>query len=146
MKLSRVLALGPAIALTFALAGCGDDGDDDKAATPLTAEEFKEQVDKICADANKEISGLEPADDASEADIDAAYRKVGDLIEAEADKISDLTPPEDLVAEVEEMLDALKDGADVIQDKGAAIMQESTDPLADASEKAKALGLEVCGQ
>lgn len=141
MTRSRSFVAGSAaLALSFALAGCGGD-------SGLSAEEFRTQADKICADAEEKsgdlFAGLSAS--SSEADLVAALKKIADLLDEQSDKIDDLAAPADLEEKVEAMLESLREGADKIRDDGLALIKSGANPLAEATEKATDLGLEDCG-
>lgn len=151
MTLSRSLAVGSAAVLLFALTACGgsDDGgseEKDGQGTALTREEFIEKADKVCADGEDDMAALEPAEDATTEEQDQAFRDLADLFLEQAEEIDDLVPPADIADDVDAMVKALVDGATIIKEKGASVVELEANPLAEASIKANELGLEVCGQ
>lgn len=141
--MSRVRSLtagGAALVLAFALSGCGGD-------SALSPEEFRTQADKICADfedkSDEMFSGISAS--STEDELVEAFKKVADLLEQQADQIDDLAAPEDFEADVEAMLESLREGADKIRDDGLELIKSGENPLEDATKKAKDLKLEDCG-
>lgn len=144
--LAGLAALG-AVAL---IAGCGGGSD------TLSADDFREQADAICADANREIEGLtEP----TSADEFLPFLRSGlEIQTAQTEKLKALEPPSDLEAPFNEAVElieqknaAIEGAADRIEageDPETVVTAidadiEAIDEQADG--KAEALGLTVCG-
>lgn len=134
----RTLALAGALALT--LTACG--GED-----RLTKAEFIKQADAICTgddDAIKKVAdGL--TEDSSDEEIDEAIAGYVAIVKKQVEKLDDLQPPESLEKDVDAMLKSLGEGLDEMEEKGHELIGSDENPLGDASEKAKAIGLEKCG-
>lgn len=150
---SRPLAALAVLGAAAAIAGCGG-GDDDSGA--LSAEEFRQQADAICADANTRIDAL---DEPTGADQVLGFLQSGLTVQKEQlEKLKALEPPDDLAGTFTEATDLLDQQTAAIQgatdriaggeDPEAVIgeVDSEIDSLSDqADAKAKELGLEVCG-
>ncbi len=147
----RPLACLAAAGVVAVIAGCGGGGSDG-----LSADEFREQADAVCADANARLDALtEPA---SGAEV-LPFLQSGLPIQAEQlDRIRELEPPEDLQPAVDEATELLQQRQDAIQDAADRIaagedpeaviaeIDPEVDRLRDeARAKAQELGLTVCG-
>ncbi|HET6152838.1 MAG TPA: hypothetical protein VFE15_07760 [Marmoricola sp.] len=141
--MSRIpTALAAATILILALAGCGSSssGSSSKA---LTKSQWTTKADAICKTYNAKTQALEPAADATTADVDAAVRKVADLFVEEIGKIKKLKAPSSIASDVTAMLDSLNTAATTLKTQGSAALTGT--PFADAGTKAQALGLKECG-
>jgi hypothetical protein len=133
------------------IAGCGGGG-----SGTLSADEFRQQADAICADANTRIAALtEPSAD----DQILGFLQAGLPIQQEQlQKLKDLEPPDDLAGTFDEatglldqQLAAVASAADRIGGGGdpAAVVAEAQTKIQSlndqADAKAKELGLTVCG-
>jgi hypothetical protein len=150
---SRPLAALAVLGAAAAIAGCGG-GDDDSGA--LSADEFRQQADAICADANTRIDAL---DEPTGADQVLGFLQSGLTVQKEQlEKLKALEPPDDLAGTFNEATDLLDQQTAAIQgatdriaggeDPEAVIgeVDSEIDSLSDqADAKAKELGLEVCG-
>ena len=150
---SRPLAALAVLGAAAAIAGCGG-GDDDSGA--LSADEFRQQADAICADANTRIDAL---DEPTGADQVLGFLQSGLTVQKEQlEKLKALEPPDDLAGTFSEATDLLDQQTAAIQgatdriaggeDPEAVIgeVDSEIDSLSDqADAKAKELGLEVCG-
>lgn len=152
MALSR-RHLVPVAALAAAAlaAGCGGGGSD-----ALGADEFREQADAICADADERLEALtEPGS----ADQILPFLRAGLPIAAEElASIGELDPPDDLQAAFDdaqrlnerrqELIAQAADRIEAGEDPEAVIEEvnpEVDDLQAQARERARGLGLTVCG-
>ena len=139
MRKSRSYAAA-AVLLSLALVGCG--GSD-----ALTAKQWRTAADKICVkgrtDGAKIGQGLSQT--SPKADLDKAVGELADLYAGEADDIDALKAPDSLSKDADALVKALRSGIKVMRDQGADMLTATENPLADASEKAKALGLKECG-
>jgi hypothetical protein len=150
---SRPLAALAVLGAAAAIAGCGG-GDDDSGA--LSADEFRQQADAICADANTRIDAL---DEPTGADQVLGFLQSGLTVQKEQlEKLKALEPPDDLAGTFTEATDLLDQQTAAIQgatdriaggeDPEAVIgeVDSEIDSLSEqADAKAKELGLEVCG-
>ena len=151
MPLARPVVAGLAVlgAAAF-IAGCGGGSSD------LSAAEFRSQADAICADHNTQISGLTEPDSAATF---LPFLRAGlPIQEDQLKKLEALKPPADLKATYDEAINLLKQqvaavsaAADRIE-AGESAQAVVNDVSADidaintkADEKAKELGLNVCG-
>ncbi|MFL6155464.1 MAG: hypothetical protein ACJ72D_05225 [Marmoricola sp.] len=128
------------MATTFA--ACGSSGSE-----ALTKSEWIKKADKICKDTTTELnkigdklSSAKTAEDANKI-LGEGADKTLDEVKA----IKKLTPPKSISKDVDAMLAAVTEGANKIKTDGVALLQSGQNPLADASTKAKALGLKECG-
>jgi hypothetical protein len=132
------------------IAGCGGGSDS------LSADEFRERADAICADADRELDPLEPASNSSE-DFVTFLTSGLQIQQSQIDRLKDLDPPSDLEGTWNEAIDLLE--------QRQAALQEATDKIAagespqavlgddaeldrlrdEANQKADELGLTVCG-
>jgi soluble cytochrome b562 len=144
--LGGLAALG-AVAL---IAGCGGGSDS------LSAEEFRSQADAVCADAERQIDDLtEPR---SGEQVLAFLRAGLPIQEAQLERLREIEPPDDLRSDYDEGMDLLEQQIAAI-DAAADRIEAGEDPEAvlgevdeeisslgdEADERARALGLTVCG-
>jgi hypothetical protein len=149
-RLRRPLICLAAVGAAALIAGCGGGSD------APSVDEFREQADAVCADANQRLDALtEPA---SGAEV-LPFLQAGLPIQAQQlERIRELTPPDELQASFDEATDLLQQRQDLIQDAAdriaagedpeaviAEIDPEVTRLQAEARAKARALGLTVCG-
>lgn len=132
------------------IAGCGGGSDS------LSAEEFREQADAICADANRELDGLtEPAGFDSEQVLPFLTSGL-QIQEEQLDRLRGIDPPSELEDTWNEAIDlleqrqaALQEAADKIaagESAQAVLNDDELDRLREeANQKADDLGLTVCG-
>lgn len=131
-------------ALTLAggllVTGCGSDEE------PLSQEEFVEQADKICADANAELEEASgDIDPENEQDVEGFVQDVlVPNIQDQHDSLEELTPPEDAQDDFDDMLADLQEGLDQLGDDPSLITSDS-DVFGDANSLANELGLTECG-
>jgi hypothetical protein len=133
------------------IAGCGGGSSDSS-----SADDFRQQADEICADANDRLAAV-PAPQTNAQILDSL--QAGLPIQAdELARLKALDPPEDLQADFDQAVDLLQQRQDAIQaaadkiangDDAATVIQQSDaqidDLRAQAQGKAKDLGLTVCG-
>ena len=141
----RLLRVG-FLALALATAACGDE------ENRLSAEDFREQANEICADFNRaddeaaeEFFGdEEPSTEEIVAFFeDSALPRVRNLL----DDLDELAPPESLEEEVDGLLAAARQALAEVEQ---GIQQdpegffEGEDPFADVDPRAIDLGLDAC--
>jgi hypothetical protein len=148
-----------ALALTacaaLALTACGSDTTSSaptpKASTSpaLTKAEFTQQANAICADLNKKVEAASQkvaAEHDPSADMDAFLKAAVDTVTPISDQgVADLRKlhaPEDLQAGFDDWLAAVEGDTAKIKKDPKVLMADNA--FADADQKAKALGLEVC--
>ncbi len=145
----RPLAGLAVVGVAAIIAGCGGGSDS------LSADEFRERADEICADANDRLDGLtEPAS----ADQVLPFLTSGlEIQQSEIDRLQDLEPPSDLEGAWNEAMELLEQRQAAIQEAADRIEagEAPEDVLGDdaeidrlrdeARQKAQELGLSVCG-
>jgi hypothetical protein len=161
--IKRALAvLFACLAIAAVAAGCGG-GDDttsggestEASGSAPTKAVFVKEADGICADSNevineefaefsKENDISEKEEPSEELQVEAYESIVLPNVAEQGEEIAALTPPEGDEESVEEITDALAAG---VEDAEADPQQlvEGKNPLADASKKARAYGMKVCG-
>lgn len=143
MQIARIL-----VALTLlVLTGCSEDG--------LSKEEFIQEADAICREAEKRTEEIEPprTPEALAEFVDEAERITGELL---AD-LRKLEPPEEgretidnLLQRIQDALDTLPQLKEAAQTRAASRIQELGQELqqasSEANEIAQGYGLQVCGR
>jgi hypothetical protein len=143
-------ALAAALALT-ALAGCagGDGGDGDG----LTREQFAQQADAICLDAQLQIEGIPPP--LTISDVGPYAERYAPALRKQTERLRDLERPEDARDTIEEFVDELDATATIWDDIGEAaarsdqarvqqLFAQSQQRTARIRELGSELGLQVC--
>lgn len=151
-RLGAVIALA-AVALA---AGCGGGGDGggDGGGERLTAEEFVQQADAICADANEQIDELGEPQSMEELATMAA--EAVSISEQSLDALNELVPPEEFQARFDRALELLDQQAALARTLVTAAENgdaEEVQAIADKGEPldteadgiAEELGLTECG-
>lgn len=156
-----LLAIGMAIALAAAVAGCGG-GDDttasgDSSVQALTKPEFIKQADKVCKDGEEALED-EGEKFAEENDVDienptdeqkeeVITEVIGPALHKQGEELAALGAPEGEEETVEAIVDALESGADEIENDPAILIEgKDNPPLEEASELASDYGLTECGE
>ena len=133
------------------LSACGGNGSGDR----LSAEEFREQANAICAEFDEKISGL--ATPSSPEDIPGYVEEVIPLVEDGLAELRALNPPEEFEEDYETMLDETEKAIPAARALSEAAVEEDPaaveDALAQGQEADEAsdrvadeLGLDECGQ
>lgn len=165
----RALAvLFACLAIAAVAAGCGG-GDDSTSSGDTTSggesteasgsaptkAVFIKEADKICADSN-EVMNEELAEFSKENDISETEEPSEELqveayesivlpnIAGQGEEIAALTPPAGDEEAVEEITDALAESVDDVEASAEGLV-EGKNPFGDASSKARAYGMKVCG-
>lgn len=156
----RSIAAALAAASILVAAGCGGSKTSDKPATQttaaLTADQFRQQADAVCADIDVKVEALgEPS---SEADIVPFLEKGLAVQNEQLTRLRALTPPSELKAAYDVALGLLQQQTDTITqakdriaggEAAATVLAELSPKLDDletqAKQKAAELGLTKCG-
>ena len=133
------------------IAGCGGGSD-----SP-SADEFREQADAICADANREIDGLTEPTSVDTDEVLPFLTSGLTIQQSQIDRLRELEPPSDLEGTWNEAIDLLEERQGLIQEAADKIAagESASAVLGDdaelerlqeeARQKARDLGLTVCG-
>jgi hypothetical protein len=132
----------------------GEETSADSGPAPTRAV-FVKEADAICEEAdaglNDEIegyaeeNGISTQDEPSQAQQEEIYAEVVlPRVAKQGEEIDALTPPEGDEAKVEEIVQALDSGVEEAEADPSLLVEGKT-PFADASSKAQAYGLKVCG-
>jgi hypothetical protein len=140
-------------ALVLVIAGCGGDDETSSSTTSTTAAltetEFLAQGNAICIAANKELdqaandtfTGGQPTD----AQIEQYAGVLVPNVQGQVDAIRALTPPEDLVDQVDTFLADAEDAlAQVSDDPSLLLTSDSNGPFSSISQEARQIGLDEC--
>jgi hypothetical protein len=149
---ARVLAAA-ALAVVSIAAGCGGGGENG-GGDLLTSEEFVQQADGLCADANQQIGALSEPQNVQELATYAA--EALSISEQTLDALGELSPPEDLQAQYDRALELLDEqnaiGRQIVDaaEEGDTARIEELSAQAEALEAetdqiAVDLGLQTCG-
>jgi hypothetical protein len=133
------------------LSACGGDGSEDR----LSAEEFRDQANAICAEYDEKISALEAP--GSPEDIPGYVEEVIPLVEEGLAELRALNPPEEFEEDYETMLDETEKSIPAARALSAAAVEEDATAVQDAiaqgqradeasNRAADELGLDECGQ
>jgi hypothetical protein len=133
------------------LSACGGNGSGDR----LSAEEFREQANAICAEFDEKISGL--ATPSSPEDIPGYVEEVIPLVEDGLAELRALNPPEEfeedyetMLAETEKAIPAARALSEAPAEEDPAAVQDAIAQGQQADEAsdrvANELGLDECGQ
>ncbi len=142
-----------AVALAAGCGGSGDGGGD--GGDRLTKEEYIQQADAICADANQKIEALGEPQDFDE--LAALGEQALSVSEQSLDSLRTLTPPAELESQVNRAYDLLAqqnelakqlvvaaNAGDQAEIEGIVAQAEPLETEADAI--AREIGLTQCGQ
>lgn len=136
---------------TFLVAGCGGDGGNGG----LTADEFRQQADAICAEFESKLDAVDQP--SSPDDLKRFVDEAVPIIEDGTQQLSDLDPPDEFqdewtrVIEInEENLDTIRNVQTALADGDAEeaqrLVQESGANEGEADRLAREIGLTKCGQ
>jgi hypothetical protein len=146
----RLTASGLAVAATLLAAGCGGDGNGE-----LTAEEFRQQADAICAEFEAKLDAV--VQPTSPADLERFVNEAVPIIEEGTQKLNDLDPPEEFRDEWTRVVEINEENLVTIQDVQTALedgdVEEAQRLIAEAGGNeeesdrlARDIGLTKCGQ
>jgi hypothetical protein len=147
----RLLGIAATGAVSVLIAACGGGGGDQA----LSADEFRQQADAICAEYEGKIDDL--GSPSSLDELPDFVDKVIPIIEEGNGKLANLQPPDELADDwnsamelQDQNLDVAHDLQDAIHDKDTAKVQELLTELnetdAQSNEIARKIGLDECGQ
>jgi hypothetical protein len=146
----RPLAGLAALGAAALIAGCGGGSDS------LSAEEFRQQADAICAEGDEQTDALTTPTTPEEV---LPFLQTGlPIADEQRERIAELDPPDDLQAAFDEAQDLNQQRRDLLQ-QGLQRIEAGEDPVAvlrelqpeldrlqaEARAKARELGLTVCG-
>lgn len=124
------------------LAGCGDDDQS------LTAAEFRDQANAICAQGNQDIGEAAGSVFGSEApapeDLQSALDAIVSISNRQLDDIEELDAPSDLEDEVADLVEEGRSATEAAEAQGLAFFESDDDPWARTGELASGLGLDAC--
>jgi len=156
-KKTTALLLTLAAVSMGSITGCGgsddssSDSSSDTASTTTeapTKAEFVTQANAVCKSAIDKVSDSS-TDLGENAPDEELVQFIKDeyipTIKDELSQLQELTPPEGDEDSWDEILTAFDDGISGVEDDPEAAVAGNENPLADASEKAKAYGLKICG-
>jgi hypothetical protein len=147
---TTLAAAAVALATCFA-AGCGGDGGNGE----LTAEEFRQQADAICAEFESKLNAIEQP--SSPDDLKRFVDDAVPIIEEGTQKLNDLDPPEEFqdewtrVVEInEENLEVIRNVQTALEDgdveEAQRLIAEAGGNEEEADRLAREIGLTKCGQ
>jgi hypothetical protein len=151
LRTRLITALLALIALALA-AGCGGGGG---SGDRLSAAEFREAADAICAEYDQKIQDLgEPE---SLEDLNAFIERAIPIIEEGFNKLDELQPPEELEADWDRAMEVNAENLELTKDLQAAaesgneervqeILAEASQNEEETDRLARELGLERCGE
>jgi hypothetical protein len=146
--------------VVIALAGCGDDNNDDDAQTEAASSaeaipiaQWIKQADAICQQTDERVGALEQPRDVE--DFGRLANEVQALVAAELEQLRELAPPQEIAEDVEEMLSLQElevDAFDEVEEAAStgdqatleSALEESEQPGNEANQIAESLGLEEC--
>lgn len=138
------------VTLGLAFAACGDDAEE------LSKDDFIEQADELCADAQDEIDDLGDPESEDPEDVAAFLEDGKEIYEGLAEDLDGLAPPGDDADEVDEvfgkldeLIEKLDDAIAAAEDDDEEAMGEAFEDLDEISNEAEELasdyGFEECG-
>jgi hypothetical protein len=155
-----------ALVVALLAAGCGGGGDDSSSTagadstessdsgSSLTKAEFIAKGDEICKQGDAAIedeanefadeNGIDTENPTEAQQEEVIEQVVGPAIKRQSEEIADLGPPEGEEEAVEEIVAAVGRGAEEIEEDPKAVVN-GENPLAEATELAKAYGFKQCG-
>jgi hypothetical protein len=153
MNAFKLAAAALVLSGSLLAAGCGGDGGGGNGE--LSAEEFRQQADAICADFEQRLDEVEPP--TSPDDIQRFVNEAVPIIEEGTGRLNDLDPPDefqdewDRVVEInEENLATIRSVRDALEDNDIAeaqrLIQEAGGNEEEADQLARDIGLTECGQ
>jgi hypothetical protein len=141
-----------AVALAaFFTAGCGGDGGNGE----LTAEEFRQQADAICAEFESKLDAVDQP--SSPDDLKRFVDEAVPIIEEGTQELNDLDPPEEfqdewtrVVAINEENLEVIRNVQTALEDddveEAQRLIEEAGGNEEEADRLTREIGLTKCGQ
>ncbi len=124
------------------LAGCGEDDQ------RLTAAEFRDQANAICAQGSQDIGEAAGSVFGSEApapeDLQSALDAIVSISNRQLDDVEALAAPSDLEDDVADFVAEGRSATDTAEAQGLAFFETDDDPWARTGELATGLGLDAC--
>ena len=151
MSMRSIPILALAIASAAIAAGCGSSSSDTSSTTAaLSKPEFIKQADAICTKGNKAEAAAQkkafgsgqPSQKEFEQFVSATLIP---SVQGQISGVEALTPPAGDEATVKKMLDDSQAALDKLKSDPTLILQQNSDPFAQANQELKAYGLKVCG-
>ena len=150
-RAGTTLAAAAVALATFFAAGCGGDGGNGE----LTAEDFRQQADAICAEFESKLNAIEQP--SSPDDLKRFVDDAVPIIEEGTQKLNDLDPPEEFqdewtrVVEInEENLEVIRNVQTALEDgdveEAQRLIAEAGGNEEEADRLAREIGLTKCGQ
>ena len=150
-RAGTTLATAAVALATFLAAGCGGDGGNGE----LTAEEFRQQADAICAEFESKLDAIEQP--SSPDDLKRFVDDAVPIIEEGTQKLNDLDPPEEFQDEWTRVVEINEENLEVIRNVQTALddgdVEEAQRLIAEAGGNeeeadrlAREIGLTKCGQ
>lgn len=165
----RVLAaLVACLAIAAVAAGCGGGGDSsssgdttsggstEASGSAPTKAAFIKEADKICGEADEQLNEevaeyaeengipIEKEEPTKDQQVELYEAVVLPNVAQQGEDIAALTPPEGDEGKIEEITDGLAEGVEEAE-ADPKQLTEGKNPLADASQKARAYGMKTCG-
>lgn len=129
-------AIGAIAALAVVVAaGCGDSGGG--GGTQLTKAQYEQQLNSIGATIDSSFSELTTMFQSPNPSFDEAADKIAEIqdqMRDQADKLDDVTPPDDVEAEHEQMVEGLRGFADDLEEFRQAVESKSVTAMQDFAE------------
>lgn len=144
-RVNVAAAFAIAAIAAIGVAGCGDDDSTSSTTATLTKEEFVQQANAICAEANAENEAAAKEAQASGGDQEAFITDtLLPSIQAQITAIEDLPVPSGEEEQVSEIVTAVNQGLDEAEADPAALTS-GADPFAEANQLANDYGMTDCG-
>lgn len=150
MSALKLAAATVSLAGAFLAAGCGGDGGE-----ALSAEEFRQEADRICEEFEGKLNDVEPP--TSPDDIQRFVNEAVPVIEDGTNQLNSLEPPSEFQDEWdritvinEENLDTIRAVRDALEDndleEATRLMEDAGGNEEEADRLAGDIGLTKCGQ
>jgi hypothetical protein len=148
----RIFGVLLAVTMGVGLVACGDDG----GGKTLSKKDFVEQANAMCKTGNDEVNKVfEDAfpnpDESSDPKLagDLFLKKALPRLRRLTADLRDLKPPKEMQKEVAKLLDdvdaVIDDVEKQVKKDPEAYFSQEEDPFADVNQRARDLGLTVCG-
>ncbi|MDQ3858979.1 MAG: hypothetical protein M3327_11120 [Actinomycetota bacterium] len=146
----RAFATAIVAAGVAALAACGGD-----AGGELSAAEFRERADAICADTAKKVNAVPQPQSLDE--VETYFDRVVPIFRDQTDRLKDLDPPDDLQEDWDRAMELQEESVEVAKDAQEAAKDGDEEKIREALDRggkneqelhrlAARLGLKTCGR